>query len=137
MAETKTYHVAPGKKGQWEVKEEGSSRPDSVHASQDAALRRAQDLIAEGGEIRVHESPSYNWPKEASERALGTRIQGEKAVAARDVSLQDEEPRGVDAMEQEGESGQVTDADTSPSMVGQNTRTPADLQDKVARQDRK
>jgi hypothetical protein len=135
---TKALHVAPTRKGKWEVRKEGAKRAESLHDTAAAALRRAEALASAGGaEIRVHESEKDDWRKQASERAVGTRLQGEKPVSPGQSTPGAEIPRGVDAIEDEGFKSHVTDADTSPSLQGQNTRTGKDLEDKIVKQDRK
>jgi hypothetical protein len=92
----------------------GESRAESVHPDAGSALRRAQQLAGEtGGEVRYRDQ---EWPKRAAERAVGTRIRGEKARSPKEVSTQDETERGVDALEQESERAELADADESPSL---------------------
>ena len=132
----RVFHVSPNDEGRWELRLEGESRAESVHPTMNAAFSRAADMASDEDTIRIHESAAAGWLKQSSDRAVDTRIQGEKAQSPKEAAAE-EEPRGVEALEQEGIGAGVTDADTSPTMEGQNTRTGEDLEDKIRRQDRK
>ena len=49
-------HVVPSDKGGWDVKRPGSSRASAHSPTQDAAVRRAREIVQRGGggKVRIH-----------------------------------------------------------------------------------
>jgi uncharacterized protein YdaT len=56
MSRTNDHHVVPNSSGGWEVTREQGERASSVHDTQDEAVARAHEIVANagGGEVVIH-----------------------------------------------------------------------------------